>query len=83
MTMDTPQAVHRTRPMTPDLAEFMTTEEAAKKLGFHVIHVRSMVRDGKLKGVKVGPTWLVSRKSVDEYKLKTDGLSKFDPRRGQ
>lgn len=67
----------------PDIAEFMTTEEAAKKLGFHVIYIRRMVREGKLKGMKVGPTWLISRRSVDEYKQKNEGLDKFDPRRGR
>lgn len=77
-----PKATTKTRRM-PDIADYMTTEEAAEKLGFHVISIRRLVRDGKLKGVKVGPTWLVSRKSVDEYLKSTDGMSKTDPRRGQ
>jgi excisionase family DNA binding protein len=71
-----------TKRRMPDLAEFITTEEAAQALGFHVIYIRRMVREGKLKGVKVGPTWLVAKKSIEEYKKQTEGMSKNDPRRG-
>jgi len=66
----------------PDLAEFMTTEEAAVKLRFHVVHIRLMLREGKLRGRKIGSTWLVERKSVDEYLKATAGMDKRDPRRG-
>ncbi len=65
----------------PDLAEFMTTQEAAEKLGFHVKSIPKMVRDNVLEGVRFGRAWLVSRKSVDEYIKKTKGMSKRDPRR--
>jgi excisionase family DNA binding protein len=66
----------------PDIADYMTTEEAAKVLGFHVISIRRMVREGRLKGVKVGPTWLVAKKSMEDYKRNSEGMSKTDPRRG-
>lgn len=65
----------------PDLAEFMTTKEAAKKLGFHVKTIPGMMRDKELEGVRFGRAWLVSKKSVDEYLKKTKGLNKNDPRR--
>ena len=65
----------------PDLAEFMTTQEAAEKLGFHVKRIPTMVRNKTLKGVRFGRAWLVSRKSVNEYLEKTKGMSKNDPRR--
>jgi excisionase family DNA binding protein len=65
----------------PDLTEFMTTQEAADKLGFHVRSIPKMVRDNILEGVRFGRDWLVSRKSVDEYMKKTNGMSKRDPRR--
>ena len=65
----------------PDLNEFMTTKEAAQKLGFHVKRVPTMVRNNTLKGVRFGRAWLVSRKSVAEYLKKTEGMSKNDPRR--
>ena len=65
----------------PDLNEFMTTDEAAKKLGFHVKSIPKMLRDEILQGERFGRAWLVSRKSVDEYLKKTKGMSKTDPRR--
>ena len=65
----------------PDLAEFMTTQEAAEKLGFHVKRIPTMVRNQTLQGVRFGRAWLVSNKSVDEYLKKTNGMSKNDPRR--
>jgi len=65
----------------PDLAEFMTTKEAAKALGFHVKRIPTMVRNKTLEGVRFGRAWLVSRKSVQDYLKKTEGMSKNDPRR--
>ena len=46
----------------PDLTEFMTTKEAAKKLGFNVRSIPSMMKDNELDGVRFGRAWLVSRK---------------------
>ena len=65
----------------PDLAEFMTTQEAAKALGFHVKTIPLMVRNKSLQGVRFGRAWLVSRKSVQEYLDKTKGMSKNYQRR--
>ena len=64
----------------PDLAEFMTTQEAAEKLGFHVKSIPKMVRDDVLKGVRFGRAWLVSRESVEEYLKKTKDMGKRDLR---
>lgn len=66
----------------PDLTDYMTTNEAAEQLGYHVEHVRRMIREGDIKGQKVGNMWFVFKPSVSEYKEKTAGLGKFDPRRG-
>ncbi|MCC6568921.1 MAG: excisionase family DNA-binding protein [Anaerolineales bacterium] len=71
----------KTRTIMPDLAEFMTTQEAAKALGFHVKTIPMMVRNKTLEGIRFGRAWLVSRKSVQEYLKKTKGMSKNDPRR--
>lgn len=65
----------------PDLNEFMTTQEAAQKLGFNVRSIPYMVKSKTLDGVRFGRSWLVSRKSVKDYLKKTEGLSKNDPRR--
>ena len=72
-----------TTPATmPDLADYMTTQEAANKLGYHVEHVRRMLREGDLKGLKVGNMWFVHKPSVDRYIQANAGLDKYDPRRG-
>ena len=65
----------------PDLAEFMTTQEAAKILGFNARSIPYMIKTKTLEGVRFGRAWLVSRKSVQEYLDKTKGMSKNDPRR--
>jgi len=65
----------------PDLNEFMTTQEAAEKLGFHVKSIQNMVKNNTLLGTRFGRAWLVSRKSVHDYFEKTKGMSKNDPRR--
>jgi len=67
----------------PDLRDFVTTEEAARILEFHVEHVRRLLREGDLQGEKIGSAWLVLKKSVEEYVEKNKELSKFDPRRGR
>lgn len=66
----------------PDLSDYMTTQEAAKALGYHVESIRRLLREGDLQGLKVGTLWLVQRASVTEYIQKNAGLDKFDPRRG-
>ena len=70
-----------TQTTMPDISEFMTTQQAAKKLGFHVKSIPKMVRDNILEGTRFGRDWLVSRKSVDNYLKNTKGMTKTDPRR--
>jgi len=65
----------------PDLEEFMTTKEAAEKLGFNVRSIPYMIKNKTLDGRRFGRSWLVSKKSVQEYRKKTKGMSKNDPRR--
>ncbi|MBI5951793.1 MAG: helix-turn-helix domain-containing protein [Chloroflexi bacterium] len=77
MTLFTP--THRKT--MPDLAEFMTTEEAAKELGFTVMSVRHLVYKKKIEGIKFGRSLLIPKKAVKEYLEKTKGMSKNDPRR--
>jgi excisionase family DNA binding protein len=71
-----------TLPM-PDLAEFMTTKEAPERLGFHVKSIPQMINKNRLQGIRFGRAWLVSRKSVQDYLDKTQGMSKNDPTRGK
>jgi excisionase family DNA binding protein len=65
----------------PDLTEFMTTEEAAKVLGYSVASVRQMVFKKKLESIRFGRSILIPKKAIKEYAEKTKGMSKNDPRR--
>ncbi|MGD0753213.1 MAG: helix-turn-helix domain-containing protein [Anaerolineales bacterium] len=67
----------------PDLNEFITTEEAAEKLKYHVEHVRRMMREGSIAGQKIGRTWLVRREALDIYMRRTAMMAKHDPRRNK
>ena len=66
----------------PDLTEYMTTQDAARILGYHVASIRNMLRTGDLLGIKWRREWLVSKESVEKYRSNTAGMEKFDPRRG-
>ncbi len=66
---------------------WMTTEEAARELGYHPNYIRRLLRSGKLEGRKYGRIWLLQIDSVDSLHrvLETQaaaGYSKNDPRRG-
>ena len=67
----------------PDLNEFMTTQEAAKKLDLTIRAVNRLVSGKKLESVRVGRMHLISRVSVKSYLNKTKDMSKNDPRRGR
>lgn len=82
MTLFTDTPTHKKRnAIMPDLAEFMTTQEAAKKLGFTIASVRQMVFKKKLESTRFGRSILIPKKAVIEYLEKTKGMSKNDPRR--
>jgi excisionase family DNA binding protein len=65
----------------PDPNEFISTEEAAEKLKYHVEHVRRMMREGSIAGLKIGRTWLVKRVALDGYMKRTAKMAKHDPRK--
>jgi excisionase family DNA binding protein len=67
----------------PDLNEFISTEEAAEKLGYHVEHIRRMMREGSIQGLKIGRTWLVRREALDSFMKRTAKMAKHDPRRNK
>ncbi len=48
-------------------SEYLTTAEAARRLGFTVQHTRRLVRNGVIEGRKLGRDWLVSESSVEGY----------------
>jgi excisionase family DNA binding protein len=63
----------------PDLANFITTQEAADDLGFHINHIRRMIRRGDLETMRVGHMLFVSKGSIKQYKESTKGYDKHSP----
>lgn len=45
--------------------EYISTDHAADVLGYSVVHVRRLVRQGDLQAKKLGRDWLILRESVD------------------
>jgi len=67
----------------PDLSDYLTTREAASVLGFTIRGVQNLIKKSKLNAVSVGRFYLISKKSLQEYMTKTQGLGKNDPTRGK
>ena len=64
--------------------DFISTTEAAERLGVDESRVRQLLRAGELAGEKLqrgGRDWLVSRASVDAYQPPLRGWPKGKPRK--
>jgi excisionase family DNA binding protein len=61
------------------LPDYVTTEEAAEILGYHVQYVRKMARTGKLLADKKAGVWLIHRDALSEYQDAIAGMAKHDP----
>lgn len=64
-----------------NLADYITTEEAAEQSGYHVNYIRRLMRQGKITGRKAGLMWWVERESLRAYLAKVEeaGLRRFGP----
>jgi len=49
------------------MAEWITTSEAAKLIGYHPEHIRELIREGKIKARKFGIVWQVDQASLLAY----------------
>jgi len=58
-----------------DLEPYMSTAQAADRLGYTIQHVRRLVRQGVLAGFKVGRDWVVSREDVEAFAARDEYLS--------
>ena len=48
-------------------SDWITTNEAAELTGYHINHIRRVIRQGSVKARKFGPIWQVSRSSLLYY----------------
>jgi excisionase family DNA binding protein len=65
----------------PRTEDYLTVAETADKLGFHPVSIRRMIKDGRLKAIKVGYATMVSKESIEAYQKETAGMERNDPRR--
>lgn len=62
--------------------DWITTPQAAKLTGYHLVHIRRLIIAGKVKGQKFGPVWMVDRKSLLAYVRQAEKLGqKRGPKR--
>lgn len=47
--------------------DWISTREAVKLSGYHVEHLRKLIREGRIKGRKFMILWLVDRRSLLAY----------------
>lgn len=59
---------------------WITTTEAAELSGYSVQYLRRLIRNGKVKARKFGPTWQVSERALVTYVK--DSEKSDDKRRG-
>lgn len=63
--------------MTDHLANYVTVDEAARRLNIHPESVRRLIRAGKLPARKFANTWLIESSTLDQF------ASNYDPRPGR
>jgi excisionase family DNA binding protein len=61
--------------------EWITTSEAAQLTEYDVAHIRRLVREGCIKGMKRGRDWFLSKSAVLAYteEMRRLGSAKHDP----
>ncbi len=60
--------------MSNDLTQYVTTRQAADSLGVVTDHINHLLAKGKIKGIKLGYSWLVYVPSLEAYqKSKSPG----------
>jgi excisionase family DNA binding protein len=74
-------AVISSKDTMPDLNDFYSTAEAAKKLGFTVVSVRNLIYKKKIESIRFGRSLLIPKKEIAAYLERTKGMDKRDPRR--
>lgn len=51
----------------PGLDELLSLSEAAQRSGISASHLRLLVRNGEIWGMKLGRNWVTTERAVNEY----------------
>ena len=62
------------------MAEWITTKQAAEMSGYHVNHIRRLIRAGLIQAQKFGPTLQIDKRSLLTYTRTAEKSS--DKRKG-
>jgi hypothetical protein len=46
----------------------LTTQQAAAELGYHVVYLRQLLREGKVKGQRFNQAWMIEPSEVERVK---------------
>ena len=73
------------RPDSFFLKTHLSVLAAAKISGYNAQYLRRLLRNGKLKGDKIGQIWLIRKTSLEKYLKKTqrDNDQRFGPKQGE
>jgi excisionase family DNA binding protein len=64
--------------------QYLTTRQAADKLGYSLQHTRLLIRSGSLAGEKIGRSWLIPLVAVQDILQRRRNLELIpNPRRGR
>ena len=73
-TLCRPRISHERVCVAVAMNSFLSSAEAADQLGFTVQHVRRLIKQGDLDGVKIGRDWVVNAASVVEFLQRRENL---------
>ena len=62
-------------------SEFVKASEAAQIMGFSVQHTRLLIRQGYLKGIKIGRDWIIARDVLEDFIAKRNTAPMFPPQK--
>ena len=62
------------RTYNEDVTSIMNVPELAEYLGIGRNRAYDLLRNGIIKGFRIGSTWKVSKEAIDQYILKQSGL---------
>jgi excisionase family DNA binding protein len=56
-------------------SDFLTTADAAKRLGYTIQHTRRLIISGKISAIRMGRDWLVVASTVDAFIARDEYLA--------
>jgi excisionase family DNA binding protein len=58
--------------ISPDIADLISLQKAAKLTGLTPGHIRLLVRNGEIWGMKFGRNWVTTEEAVKDYQARAN-----------